>query len=262
MANYKTVFSITLDHDFYIDRRCPELAIQATPACRELLAGRRFITKNKLNTFSVIAPFNGDEPDFDTQDRTVFSFTVQLLKPNFMLFTDLAVLGDSRPYRFVNTASQTELQIINNEPDFVENGSFATIEVDSALVYADLTQGPKEYYYRFVPVAEPWRYYLVTNYEGNNFELEHDPQDADLPLTFTKNTLDDANTEDDPFAQSLVRRYPDAMRYLFTSTTAIPYREQGFRDIQIKKDGAVWLTHLPNPHCQDNGVRLIQMMTE
>ena len=263
MTDYNQLFSIRLEHDFYKDLSFTDLEVQPTKGTEKLLAGQRLTLKKNANGLAVIAPFADAKPDLDAEESFVLAFTVSIKRPNFIQFTDFSLLGGAEPYRIVNTAGHNRLDIGEGASAFAQAGAFATIEIHSDALLAEAHWRPFDYYFRFSSLKAPWRYYLVTNDEGNSFSLEHDPEEADggAAIEFTKALLDPI-ADQDKVLQSLVSQYPGKQYYRFVSKEPIAYRRQGVSGIHLKRAETVWMQNLPNPRFVDNGTHVIDLIQQ
>lgn len=87
---YKKLFELSIFHEYYNNKICPDLIVEPTIECRNLLSGHRLILKNKVNGIVVIVPVNSeDKPLVEIAENLRFTFILKLKNKDFLDFTDI-----------------------------------------------------------------------------------------------------------------------------------------------------------------------------
>ncbi|NET83012.1 MAG: hypothetical protein F6J94_14070, partial [Moorea sp. SIO1F2] len=115
---YKPLFELSILHDYYRDKVCPDLSVEPTPECSRVLRGHRLIVKNKVNGLVVIAPVVSvgsedskhkpkhkpkQKPWVELADNLRFTFILKIKNQDFLDFTDIDWKPlDNLSYHFSN----------------------------------------------------------------------------------------------------------------------------------------------------------------
>ena len=95
---HRELFSLTVRHDYYLDRKCPDFTLSPTPECEQLLRNFRLVVKTFPFGILVLAPVRLEEqqsggpiavPFLEIPPDTRFDFWMKLNNPEFSTFTDL-----------------------------------------------------------------------------------------------------------------------------------------------------------------------------
>lgn len=95
---YRELFNLTIRHDFYQDRKCPDFTLSPTPECEQLLRNYKLVVKASPHGVRVLAPVRLDEsgggnpvevPFVDIPANARFDFWLRLDNPEFSTFTGL-----------------------------------------------------------------------------------------------------------------------------------------------------------------------------
>ena len=114
---YRTLFSLTIRHDYYDSGECPDFTVAPTPECARILQNYRLLGRPEPTGFRVLTSLDKNDatkPFFDLPQGLNFRFFLYLNNPKFVNFTDLeASFGQNlggKPVVFFNKAlpSQTD----------------------------------------------------------------------------------------------------------------------------------------------------------
>ncbi|EGJ31817.1 MULTISPECIES: hypothetical protein [Moorena] len=274
---YKQLFELSILHDYYRDKVCPDLSVEPTPECSRVLRGHRLIVKNKVNGIVVIAPVDSEhKPWVELAEDLRFTFILKIKNQDFLDFTDIEWKPvDNVSYLFSNERNTkigvSNLEIIPPQLCYIKvprvQTIFGIVDIyNNSSMSKDLNQG-SDYKITFNAKKQPWYYYLVTDQltNGDEFLIEDKDPTRKPEIKFTRSTSADAK-ETDPIFSALNQQFPESQKYLFKSESEIACQEAGRQNIQllIKKknelgDPSVWIDHLPNPP-NHNGIQVINAL--
>ncbi|NEQ11343.1 MULTISPECIES: hypothetical protein [unclassified Moorena] len=283
---YKQLFELSILHDYYRDKVCPDLSVEPTPECSRVLRGHRLIVKNKVNGIVVITPVYSEnsensenseqKPWVELADNLQFTFILKLKNQDFIDFTDIDWKPvDNVSYHFSNENNNenkaSDLDIIHTQWCYIKvprvQTIFGIVDIyNNSSMSKDLNQG-SDYKITFNAKKQPWYYYLVTDQltNGDEFLIEDKDPTRKPEIKFTRSTSADAK-ETDPIFSALNQQFPESQQYCFKSDSEIACQEAGRQNIQllIKKknelgDPSVWIDHLPNPP-NHNGIKVINAL--
>jgi hypothetical protein len=129
---YRPLFSLNIQHEYYLSTECPDFSVQPTAECAELLKNYRLQWKGNRSGFQVYAQVKDDHTLFlPLSSGLTFSFLLRLNNPDFAKFTDLfASFGSQEvknPVFFnapsVNELEATELEAFQRDAFDFENGA-------------------------------------------------------------------------------------------------------------------------------------------
>ncbi|MDY7013933.1 MAG: hypothetical protein SVX43_10125 [Cyanobacteriota bacterium] len=274
--NYQGLFELSIVHDYYHNRVCPDLNIEPTPECRQILASHRLLVKNKVNGIQVIVPVTETgQPWLKLTDDLVFTFLLKIKNSSFLDFTHINAKFTRAPneryiYGFSNQTI-TEIGVSNLEsrlydpkttepklpPQDRNNLGVITIYNNSSLPKVFLPKSSNqigEYQISWKSKRHRWYYYLIADPETNGDVLSiEDVADTQAEkIQFTKTEINQADR--DRLYHVFASRFSGKQLYLFSSETEIACQEKGRKNIQLlkqKESGqgkpTVWIDHLPNP---------------
>ena len=112
---YRSLFSLTIRHDYYPGGLCPDIAGVPTPECARLLQGHRLLWRENEHGFQVLSGLDkAGMPFLPLPKSAIFRFHLYVNNPAFFNFTDLfASYGGkavSKPV-FFNTPDNPVLQV-------------------------------------------------------------------------------------------------------------------------------------------------------
>jgi hypothetical protein len=100
----------------------------------------------------------------------------------------------------------------------------------------------------FVSKKTVWRYYIVTDNAGGEFNIN---DTAPNPIPFKAaahlNAETDSSLSADPVAAALARKYPDQQRYRIESGVPIPFQQRPPTTLQLLLNGAPLIKPLVSP---------------
>lgn len=279
--DYRTLFSINISHDYYVNKLCPDFTLEPTTDSYRIIRGHRLILKEHSNGITVIAPADTNNKPFIPLSNTLkFEFYLQLKNSDLMSFTQTEQKPDSNSfYRFTNAnlnqSDSKDLKRIrvqrNNLSKLGRQSIWGVVEiVNNDSLPEELIQ-PSEFTIAFEAKTQYWTYYLVTGQEIDNFTYEIEDK-ALSPILFERTEVSKIinQTESDDVLKMLSTRFPDASMVRFKSTTEVPSEERGRKNIQLlkkkkieltektEKSETVWIDHLPNPP-NNNGTKVINL---
>ena len=274
--NYQGLFELSIIHDYYNNKVCPDLNIEPTPECRQILASHRLLVKKKVNGIQVIVPVvETGKPWLELTDDLVFTFLLKIKNPNFLDFTHINAKFTRAPneryiYWFSNQRI-TRIGVSNLEstlydpntaepklpPQDRNNLGVITIYNNSSLPKEFLPKSStqtSEYHIPWQSKRQHWYYYLITEPETNgDVLLIEDAADARAEkIKFTKTEINQSDR--DQLYHVFTEQFSGKQLYLFSSETEINCQEKGRKNIQLLKQkqngkgkSTVWIDHLPNP---------------
>lgn len=87
---YQPYFKLTLSHDYYPQRRCPNFVVEPTQSCQRMLIGHRCIVKVTDGGLTLLMPMEAEhQPMIPIKDAAVFTFLLNLRVSDFSVFTQL-----------------------------------------------------------------------------------------------------------------------------------------------------------------------------
>ncbi|NEO73619.1 hypothetical protein [Moorena sp. SIO3H5] len=275
---YKQLFELSILHDYYRDKVCPDLSVEPTPECSRVLRGHRLIVKNKVNGIMVIAPVDSkDKPWVELADNLRFTFILKIKNPDFIDFTDIDWKPlDNGIYLFSNDktteigVSELEIAKTTLSDRNLPRGKliFGIVDIyNNSSMAKDLKdKNPKsDYQITFQAKKQPWFYYLVTDQvtNGDEFLIEDKETTRNPKIKFIP-CVESEDTES--IFSALNQQFPESQQYCFKSDSEIACQEAGRQNIQLLKnkktelgDPSVWIDHLPNPPNQ-NGIQVINAL--
>ncbi|MEM9214356.1 MAG: hypothetical protein AAGD25_08410 [Cyanobacteria bacterium P01_F01_bin.150] len=276
--NYQCLFDLSIIHDYYQAKSCPDLSIEPTLECRHILAGHRLLLKRKINGITVITPASPDnKPLLELADDLSFSFLLKVNNSRFFDFTEIDPKFIRTPvgrylYAFSNEKN-TEVGVSSLEGRFVSGNDISHSQASDILGFVKIYNNsslPKasaqasDYQVSFQAKKHYWYYYLIVDKKnnGDTFLIEDVEGIGEQKLTFTQTKLTEADVADvQPFLGS---KFSGKLLYLFKSNSEITCQEAGRRNIQLLKQNeqgssSIWIEHLPNPPNR-TGIQIINTL--
>lgn len=263
MGEYQPLFSIFVEHPFFSDRRCRNLAFIPTDNCRAVMENTDLIMKKDIDGIRVFC--NKDRLESlrlyadDPADPLSFCFKVYAKDSFFFNYTDLPVSDGKRILYFDNRRAKDDSSdpIILNTGDYVSEKDLS--EPSAALKFSfSKTDGivkplcivnicakektgylldqknrivAKNYLIRFDTRETFWRYYLLGKMRRENLYIA----DSNEKIGFEK--------------PRKVQLPGNRSALYFTSTSAIPLMETPSQHFQLKEknsgNGKVIIKWLP-----------------
>ena len=275
---HKQLFELSILHDYYQSRICPDFSIEPTTECSKILKGHRLIVKNKVNGIVVIAPVDSKQiPWIKLADNLQLTFILKLKNTDFIDFTDI----DWEPinnniYQFSNKFSNNEEntqigppELVINKPELSEQklsrgqNIFGIVNIYNNDSMPKSLDQESEYTITLKAKEHHWRYYLVSDSvtNGNEFLIEDQDPTRDPKIKFTK------TEKTDPVLSALNQQFPQSQQYLFESESEIACQEESRKNIQLlikqsqkKGESTTLIEHLPNPPNR-NGIKVINIQS-
>ena len=88
MAAYKILFTITLRHDYYVNKACNDFVVKPTKDCLALLDQYRLLYRQAGNKVIILTPVEDNKPVIEISPGTVFRFYLFCDNVYFPLFTN------------------------------------------------------------------------------------------------------------------------------------------------------------------------------
>lgn len=127
---YRTLFSLTIRHDYYESGECPDFTVGPTPECARLLQGYRLLGRPGPAGYRVLTSVNPNDatkPFFPLPQGLTFSFLLYLNNPAFVNFTDLDASYrrnlSGKPVLFVNENFQSQTDAFDLKNDGKQVGA-------------------------------------------------------------------------------------------------------------------------------------------
>ena len=263
MGEYQPLFSIFVEHPFFSDRRCRNLAFIPTDNCRAVMKNIGLIMKNDIDGIRVFC--NKDRLESlclyadDPADPLRFCFKVYAKDPLFFNYTDLPASDEKRILYFDNRRAKDDSSnsIILNTSDYVAEKDLSgpSVALKFSLSKRDGIVKPvcivdiwakektgylldqknrvvaKNYLIRFDTRETFWRYYLLGKMRRENLYIA----DSNEKVGFEK--------------PRKVELPGNRSAFCFTSTSAIPLMENPSHHFQLKEknsgNGKVIIKWLP-----------------
>jgi hypothetical protein len=119
---YVLLFSLEIVHDYYADQRCSDFLIIPTPDTQKLLKNVRCVLKSYSNRIEIWAPITDTgQPFVPLSADARFTFHLQLLNPDFALFTDTTEIGKMVSPLYTNTGADPKLSLVSRQAKSTEN---------------------------------------------------------------------------------------------------------------------------------------------
>ncbi len=106
-AIYKTLFEVTIGHNYYDNGVCKDLTINPLPETEKLLLGHKLVYRKGANGFKILfgTDESGETPFIDLDEGIKLTFSMHLNNPTFLNFTDLPPKSSEKYiYLFENTS--------------------------------------------------------------------------------------------------------------------------------------------------------------
>lgn len=263
--HYQPYFNLSLFHDYYQKRTCPDFTVAPTHDCQRILKGYRLVFKSSMNGFQLLIPVESNEkfnPFLPLEQLLIFTFLLRLKKTDFTTFTQLdsdyqigksfyvysnETIKDGESLELKQTIIQqekltqpkaqqsplearcaeiAELQFISR------NQIFGVIEIHNRdfLKSTDQQRGFKT---TFAAKAQTWKYYLITDQstDAQSFSIQSKDTNGDA-LAFA---LDKSN-DGDGIKAKIKQRFPDSQTIVLCSKKPVACRELGRPNLQLFKE--------------------------
>lgn len=260
MSTYAELFSITITHDYYRGKICPDFIMEPTPNCRKILKNHHIVMKNKVNGAQfVVAVGNNNQPFIDLSDISKLTFYMKLNQTALSNYTTLTPIEKNKIYYYTSENAQPLKRlrlehVLKSKVELPANNAavFAVIEIGNNPVIT-LSSSPKQYTIRFAAKAINWKYYFITN-KSSTATLAVADRNGDTEVI----TFNSINIENDAIGTELKEKYPANDIHLFRSGAPVSYREAGRRKMKLMNKKNVLIENLPNPSINDNGVKILK----
>jgi len=264
--NYQRLFELSIVHDYYQGEICPDLSVEPTPECSQILAGYRLLVKRKVNGITIIAPVApGGKPLLELADNLSFTFLLKIHNPYFLDFTQIDPKFIRTPvgrylYAFSNEKN-TEVGVSSLESTFISwseiqcpqgENILGTVTIYNNSSLPKVATQTSQYQIAFQSKKHYWYYYLIADSKSNGdvFLIEDGEDTREPKLQFTQTELSPSDT--DYIHTFFGPQFSGKLLYLFKSDIEITCQEAGRQNIQLLKQNGkgsstVWIEHLPNP---------------
>ena len=265
--NYQRLFELSIVHDYYRDKICPDITIEPTPECREILSGHRLMVKKKVNGISLITPvLPGGKSSIELADNLSFTFLLKIKNSKLLDFTHIDPKFIRTPigcdvYAFSN-AKNTQVGVSNLESTLISGRDLKLSQGQNILGIVKIYNNsslPKqlthfsEYIISLQSKKHYWYYYLIAEEKmnGDFFLIEDLESDKEQKIQFTE--IEFPHSDEDYLHSFFGSLFPSQrLLHLFKSDKEVACQEEGRQNIQlliqnIKGGRSVWIDHLPNP---------------
>lgn len=262
---YRSLFSVSLEHDYYADGKCPDFDVAPLEETRRLVKNHRALLRTSAAGLEVLVPVDTNGRAFlEFAPETEFVFCLRLVNPAFATFTQLESIMELAAPVFSNVASDDSaedlLPISRNRYPRLPTGVFAMAGIRHRSPPGPLPATPFRYRIRFTARRAHWSFYCVSNMPGERGDLaivDLGNGEAGQELVFGTNNRKDLSAEPDPsdrIATELAKRFPELRRMRFVSDTAIACRETPRKRLELQLEGQRLLGPLQNPAWSDSTV--------
>lgn len=265
---YKRLFRLELKHSYHASGACTDFALVPVANTAATLRRQRMRMRTSPAGLEVIVELKADDaPVAPIANTTVLQFGLQLQNRAFVQYTDVPAIsaltaqqqldGDKKWRLFTNDGlasdayelTATELVTSRTQiPDYQRSWAVVNIVLNSQV-----TDQAPTYTVSFSPPTAVWRYYVLTEPTAANYQVV----DGGAELSFSKTDLL-AEAQPDELSQRLLDQYPDAAAWLFEADTPLPYTQLGRKNLNLQKDGATVIEHLPVPTSNSRGIQVIK----
>lgn len=239
--DYQKLFEISIFHDYYRDKICPDLTIEPTPECRQLLDSHRLLLRKKVNGIIIITPvLPGGKPFLELDDQLSFNFLLKIDNPHFLDFTKIDPKFIRTPvgryfYAFSNE-NNTEVGVSNLESTFNSwselqfprgQNVLGMVKIDSNSSLPKVATQVSEYQINFQAKQHYWYYYLIADDKSNGkvFLIEDRETTREPKINFTQTELSQSNTN---YVHTLFgSQFPGKLLYLFKSDQEVTCQKEG-----------------------------------
>ena len=269
--NYTRLFRLELRHEYHANGFCTDFDLEPTAAAAKRLKQQRMRLRSFGYGVEVLAETTATQELFiELGSGIELEFLLKLRNPAFVQYTQLPTLtaltteerqeGKQKWHAYSSatlgandrdmphaelTASRTEV------PQY--SGAWAVAQVALNSNITNNIGTPPTYTITFAARSETWRYYLLTEPTAADYQVV----DGLAEVSFAKT---DMNVEPSPdtVSQRLIDRYPDATTYRFESSAPVAYSQLGRKHLNLRKDGALVIEHLPVPANGQGGVHIVK----
>ncbi|MEL6555678.1 MAG: hypothetical protein AAFQ63_19785 [Cyanobacteria bacterium J06621_11] len=281
---YQSLFSLTLTHDYYQDRRCPDLSLEPTATCQKIMRDHRLLLKLQPDGLRIMATVaESGQPEIPLSDDLSFMFFLKLSGPNFHRFSALPTEYDAARSLHVFTnhdfdtpgtmslspsvaqlegltrSSSALAQSIADAIDIKklnQTNVFGLVEISNNSTISLDASEPSRFRLNFAAKQHIWKYYLIADRaQSDLFSIA----DKEATLSFSKAEIG----EGDRILTTIQHRFPTSQPILFQSSQPVSCQETGRKNIQLLKSGHTqpWIEHLPNPPDR-HGIQVINLLQE
>lgn len=261
---YAPVVELQLEHVFYTDRHCPDLAIALDRDTERLLAAHSCLVRTRPAGLHVIAALeSGGQPLAPLPAGAALRFELRIADEDFALFTDLGALERTPSPCFRNAAGPSgELALATRTVYDPRTGTNVPAkQAPGVLAEIEIALRPDDLIGRTLPAAEfqitfesrlwRWAYYCITDLTASGGELtiidSSSTPDAILFSNSNRTKLDEHPDPSDAIAVQIAAAHPDLRCVRFLSDQSIACRELPRTSLELRLDGdRVWVP-LPNP---------------
>lgn len=250
------LFDLSLEHTYYADRRCPDVAIEPTAATEKLLKNHHCVLKKLIGGIKIYSTVDDQRKLYiPLREKAVFSFRLQVLNQEFFLFTDFAHIPE--PPGFPIYTNNTNAPVESGELSVISLPSkpprcFAEAQIHFASSLPSMGIDASSFKITFPAKKALWEYYVVTNVidEGANFTIKIPENEHAIDF----NEYTELNPADNVVAM-LKQQYPTTNKsnmkkhriFHFVSNQLIACHQKAKKDIQLKLNDSTLLANLPNP---------------
>ena len=181
-------------------------------------------------------PLNGIEPHDLRVEHLEHISTVKAYNPMTKIMTVDTTLASQ------GTVFSVAYPVWPNKP----NNVFAFVEIKYDQRWGDVSIHPKEFQIDFSAKEAKWQYYLLTDKQDAQFEIE-DKGDGQIQFDGIQLSDNSDTKTTDPFAQALADKHPHLTQWVFRSKKFIPCQQQPRKSLRLNLEGETVLSPLPNP---------------
>lgn len=270
--NYERLFRLELHHEYHNNGLCNDFELRPTAATASRLKRQRMRLRTFGHGLEVLVETKSDQSLFiDLGTGISLEFTLHQTNSEFERYSTVPALtaltaqeiADRKTkFRHYDTSTLAANEYVLSTPselvipiaDSLPYGSaWAVVSVALNASITDNIGTAPTYTIPFTARTETWKYYVLTEPTSADYQLE------DGLAEFTFNKID-ATVEVSPdiLTQRLLDAYPDASMWRFESSTELPYTQLGRKHLNLRKDGALVIGHLPVPASTDRGVQIVK----
>ena len=269
--NYTRLFRLELRHAYHANGLCTDFELQPTPATAKRLKQQRMRLRSFGYGVEVMAETTvGPTLLIDLGTGIELEFLLLLKNPGFVQYTQLPTLtaltaqeqadGQKKWHAYstaalgANDRAMPHSELLVDRVDApVYSRAWAVAQVALNANITGVLGIPPTYTITFGAREETWKYYLLTEPTAADYQVV----DGLAELNFAKTDMTQ-EAMPDALSQRLLTQYPDATTYLFESDLPVAYSQLGRKHLNLRKDGALVIEHLPVPANGQGGIQIVK----
>ena len=216
---------------------------------------------NEINRLSLTSRYASARETFEvqepsTEERFVFGGKpLKGIEAHDLRVEDLEHISTAKAYNPITKIMTVDTTLASQGTVFSvtypvrpnkPNNVFAFVEIKYDQQWGDVSTHPKEFQIDFSAKEAKWQYYLLTDKQDAQFEIE-DKGDGQIQFDGIQLSDNSDTKTTDPFAQALAEKHPHLTQWVFRSANFILCQQQPRKSLRLNLEGETVLSPLPNP---------------